>query len=216
MLISHRGNDIHGYKENTKEALLTALEKDYISGVELDVRLTKDNKIVIIHNSFIEFNSDGRGLISKMTLRQLKKYNFGNDKYPCSISTLTEFLKEVNSNKLILIELKDEYNNNELWYRKIKTILKKYQYLNIWLCSFNYKLVFFLKSRLKGVNIGLIVGVVMNKKKDEKIFDFVSYNYRNYKKANKNMAWTINDRKTYLDIKDSCNYIITDKAYLIK
>ena len=49
--IAHRGLDNHKYHENTKEALVESLNKDYISGVELDIRLTKDNKFVIYHNT---------------------------------------------------------------------------------------------------------------------------------------------------------------------
>ena len=49
-LIAHRG----GYKEsNTREnsikAIKYAVSKDYITGVEFDVRITKDNKIILFH-----------------------------------------------------------------------------------------------------------------------------------------------------------------------
>ena len=43
-LIAHRGNNNHGFQENTKEALLESLHTDYIAGVELDIRKTKDNQ----------------------------------------------------------------------------------------------------------------------------------------------------------------------------
>ena len=53
-IIAHRGNDqIH--KENSKEAILNSLTKDYINGVEFDIRLTKDNKFIINHDPFYHY-----------------------------------------------------------------------------------------------------------------------------------------------------------------
>ena len=56
-LISYRGNDNHKYKENTKEAILSSINQNYIDGVEFDIRLTKDNYFVIYHNLLIEYNN---------------------------------------------------------------------------------------------------------------------------------------------------------------
>ena len=53
-LIAHRGNN-NDLRENSKEAILSALNQPYIDGVEFDVRMTKDKKIVIIHDSLINF-----------------------------------------------------------------------------------------------------------------------------------------------------------------
>ena len=50
-IIAHRGNDgIH--KENSLEAIINSLNKKYVDGVELDVRLTKDKKLIINHDPF--------------------------------------------------------------------------------------------------------------------------------------------------------------------
>ena len=65
-IIAHRG--IHDkYKPNTKEALLQALNESYIDGIELDIRITKDKKIVIIHDPIINFISNGSGIVKKLT-----------------------------------------------------------------------------------------------------------------------------------------------------
>ena len=45
-LIAHRGLDNHKYSENSFKAILTSLNEKYIDGVEFDVRITKDKKIV--------------------------------------------------------------------------------------------------------------------------------------------------------------------------
>lgn len=64
-IISHRGNGFN-FKSNTKEAILYSLNIDYIDGVEFDVRITKDKKIVIIHDPVINFVSNGRGIVKNM------------------------------------------------------------------------------------------------------------------------------------------------------
>ena len=113
-LIAHRGVCEKG-KENTKSAIKDALTKEYISGIEIDVRLTKDKKIVLCHDITINRTSNGTGLISKMTLKELKKYNFGTKTKKEKIPTLNEILK-IETNKIILIEiilekLKNKYPN---------------------------------------------------------------------------------------------------------
>ena len=50
---SHRARDSHSFKDNSKEAINFVLNKSYIAGVELDIRLTKDKKLVIYHNPFV-------------------------------------------------------------------------------------------------------------------------------------------------------------------
>ena len=50
MIISHRGNDNHNYKENTIEAVVFSLNRDYVDGVEVDIMFTKDKEIVLNHD----------------------------------------------------------------------------------------------------------------------------------------------------------------------
>ena len=109
-IIAHRANGFE-YKENTKEAILKCLDTDYIDGIEIDVRMTKDKKIVIIHDSLINFVSDGSGIVSNMNYDELLKYNFGTKENISKIALLDDVLSLINNNKIILIELKefDEY-----------------------------------------------------------------------------------------------------------
>ena len=75
-IIAHRGLHAH-YKQNTKEALCEALEKEYIDGIEFDIRMTKDKKLVIIHSPIISTSSIRFGIVKNMTYRKLLKYNIG-------------------------------------------------------------------------------------------------------------------------------------------
>ena len=107
-LIAHRGINSSLFGENTKEGIVDALDRSYVSGIEIDVRITRDNKIVVIHDMSINRTSDGYGLVSKMSFSKLKKYNFGTSSNPSKISLLRDILKVVPLDKIVLIEVKCE------------------------------------------------------------------------------------------------------------
>ena len=136
-IISHRGSNISKYKPNTKQALLTALSLDFIAGIEFDVRITKDKEVVVIHDPIINLVSNGSGIVKNMKYKKMLKYNFGTKEYPSKICTLKELLDNIDSNKKILIELKEESNCFKMFADIVYNIIKNYK-LNIYVTSFNY------------------------------------------------------------------------------
>lgn len=210
-IISHRGNNVSVYSKNTKEALISALETSFIDGIEFDIRITKDKKIVIIHDPVINLVSNGSGLVSKMTLKKLRKYNFGSKEYPSKICTLEELLNNINSNKIILIELKFEGSQYKSFVDIVYNIIKKYN-LNIYICSFNNELLKYFYTKYK--KCGLLIGNCINDKRlyNHFYFNIVSYNYRNIISQKETFLWTINEYKKDL----GKFYIITDTPYIFK
>ena len=97
LIWAHRGAS--GYApENTLPSFAKAIELG-ADGVELDVQLTKDGEIVVIHDETIDRTSDGSGWVKDKTLAELRKYNY-NATHPeyayAGIPTLRavyEFLK---------------------------------------------------------------------------------------------------------------------------
>ena len=76
---AHRGAS--GYApENTLEAFKLAIDEK-ADGIELDVQLTKDKELVVIHDEKIDRSSNGMGYVKDYTLDELKKFNFnyGNE-----------------------------------------------------------------------------------------------------------------------------------------
>lgn len=211
-LIAHRANDNHNYLENTKEAVIHCLNCEYIYGIEIDVRITKDKKVVVIHNLLIDLLSNGSGFVKDKSLKELKKYTFG---YNQKISTLEEILKIMN-NKLLLIEVKEEGKNFKETSTLIYEIIKKYSHLKIMVCSFNYELLKYIKLLDKSVECGLIIGSILNR---DKIYNHLNYNIlsmKQLKKAKENdFVWTINNKENYNKIKhQNINLnVITDVAY---
>lgn len=193
-IIAHRGNDGF-HKENTEKAILNSLKFPYVDGVEFDVRMTKDYKFVIYHEPFYE----GK-LISITRCKKLK-----------GLSTLEEVLSKINSNKIIMIEIKEIGDNKLLLYYLYK-VLKKYN-LNYYICSFNYKIMkLFLKKHPK-IKCGLIIGMKLNIDFIQNDFDFNVINYKavDMVTSKETFIWTVNNNKELELIPDDC-HIITDRV----
>lgn len=222
-IISHRGNNNHDFSENTLEAILASINKSYVDGIEIDIRMTKDNKLIVIHDYLINDVSNGIGIANEMTLKELQKYNFGTKEHPSKIATLDDVLKNITNGKKILIEIKEETDNFVDLVKELDKLLKKYSNRNVLLCSFNFKLCKYIKKNYQ-YKIGLIIGIKLNVDKFNNGFNFNSVNYRHLNKIifrfKRNYVWTINDEKTFKKIKKKVIKnnigVITDKPYLIK
>ncbi|KGR84673.1 glycerophosphodiester phosphodiesterase [Lysinibacillus boronitolerans] len=75
-IFAHRGVSIN-YPENTLAAFQAAAKLP-IAGVELDVHLTADKEVVVIHDETIDRTSNGSGYVKDFTLQQLRTFDFGS------------------------------------------------------------------------------------------------------------------------------------------
>lgn len=194
IFIAHRGNDNHKYTENSILGLLYSLNKEYISGIELDIRITLDNKFVLNHNATHDFK-----VIKNTKQKDLK------------LDTLEDLLKKIKSSKIIMIEIKDD---DISIVKKLHKVIRKYK-LNYYIFSFNYNIVKTFKETYPKYKVGLLVTKVINSNKDINIFDFIAYKTNAYKKIDKQtFIWTINERLDFLKYNKKNVFIITDKSYL--
>jgi len=96
---AHRGWSTK-YPENTMEAFKAAAELG-VDQIELDIRTTKDDQLVIIHDDTVDRTTNGSGNVSEMTLAELKKLDAGIYKglefEGCRIPTLIEFMDYVST-----------------------------------------------------------------------------------------------------------------------
>lgn len=105
---AHRGSS--GFApENTMPAFEVAKELD-VDGIELDVQMTKDGELVVIHDETINRTSDGKGWVKDFTLEQLRKFNFAKNKPGFGFVTIPT-LREVyelfqDTDYIINVELK--------------------------------------------------------------------------------------------------------------
>jgi len=100
--IGHRG--ARAYEpENTLRSFKKALELG-VNAVELDVRMTKDGEIVVIHDAEVDRTTNGTGLVSTLTLKEIKGLKTEKDE---TIPTLEEALDFLDKKVKVLIELKE-------------------------------------------------------------------------------------------------------------
>ena len=144
--IGHRG--AKGYvAENTLASFEKAMNLG-VDGIELDVHLSLDGEVVIIHDETIDRTTSKKGLVKNFTYVDLKKLK---------IPTLNEVLDLINNNFLVNIELK---SNDSV--EKVMEIIdfyisdKKWNINNFIVSSFNWELLLKVKSLNKNIKIGVI------------------------------------------------------------
>lgn len=212
--IAHRCNDIHNYQENSIDACLDVLSRDYIGGIEIDVRLTKDDILIVIHDKYVRLVNNKIINVNKYKYKKFKNCLKNKD---ISIVSLDYFLSKINSNKKIIIEIKDD---NEKIVHILNRTISKYN-LNFYICSFNYDLMVLFKKNYSRYKSGLIIGYMLNYDKIHNNFDFNLLHYNLINRVNltkENFIWTVNNKKIYDKIinKNKNIYIISDKSYLLK
>lgn len=118
VMCAHRGGGYDFAPENTMYGFRKSVECG-ARLLELDLRLSKDGHLVIMHWSTIDATTNGTGSISDYTLQQLQKLDLGfrNPKFRgkgIGIATLKEFLDEFvqMSDLLFCLDFKDRKTCN--------------------------------------------------------------------------------------------------------
>jgi glycerophosphoryl diester phosphodiesterase len=89
--------------ENTLRSFRRAVELG-VDAVELDVRRTKDGKIVVIHDDKVDRTTDGSGLVKELSLEEIKGFRTEEGETIPSLGEILDFLKD---KVKVLIELKE-------------------------------------------------------------------------------------------------------------
>jgi len=110
-IIAHRGAS--GYApENTLASVRKALEYPEIDIIEIDIHLSKDEKIMVIHDPDLQRTTDQRDEIKNLTFSEIRKADAGrwfDEKFvEEKVPTLLEILKLINGKKTLLIEIKSD------------------------------------------------------------------------------------------------------------
>lgn len=209
-IISHRG--IHDNKkvyENSLQAIKKARDKGYI--VEIDIHLTKDNKIVVFHDYNTKRITGKNLIIEDSTYKELNNQNI------LHIPLLEEVLDLVDKKVPLLIEIKQLNKVGQL-ENTLMDILKNYQGKYA-IQSFNPKVLYWFKKNYPNIIRGQLSYQYNNKNipKIEKFIlknmlfnfitkpNFISYKYNElsldkilkYKKKYIILGWTIKEEKEY-------------------
>ncbi|WP_456423820.1 glycerophosphodiester phosphodiesterase family protein [Thermococcus sp.] len=103
IVLGHRGY-MSKFPENSILAFRKAIEAG-ADGIELDVWLTGDGKVIVMHDGTIDRTSNMKGRQKEMTLEELKKADIGMGE---RIPTLEEVFEALPEDAFINIELKDK------------------------------------------------------------------------------------------------------------
>lgn len=152
-LIAHRGLVNKTLKENTLEAFKAALNSPKYCGIELDVRVSKDNEFVVYHDLTYK-----NKLIKNTSYKDLKKDN---------IPKLVDVLN-LNTDKIIMIEIKEA----DIDLKKLANLLNKYNHKKLYVMSFNNNILKKLKPYISNIKIGSL-NYILNSEEDYSIFDFM-------------------------------------------
>ena len=148
LIIAHRGES-HLAPGNTLAAINLAWEKG-ATAVEIDVQLTIDKQIVVIHDENTNRTGDQKKTIKKSRLSELKSVDVGlfkNEEWKGErIPTLAEVLNTVPPNGKIIIEIKC---NNEIIPYLISEIKKSQLKIpQVEIISFNYTVISEIKTQI--------------------------------------------------------------------
>lgn len=220
-IFAHRGFSGY-YPENTMLAFQKVAEETVADGIELDIQLTKDGEIVIMHDEMLDRTTNGSGWLKDHTLEELKMLSVGvNVKgfFPRqTIPTLREYFTWLKTTKLITnIELKTSYFEYDGIEEKLIAMVKEFGLEDqIWYSSFNHYTVARIKKLMPEAKCGLLTDTwLMNIGEYAASQGAASVNARTYFCAKKGVAadlhahnialqaWTPNDAEMMQELVDA-------------
>jgi len=160
LVLAHRGANKRA-PQNTIPAFRKAVEFN-ADGIETDVHLSKDGKIVICHNDTIDATSNGTGAVCDYTCEELKKFDFGSyfseEFKGVTLPTLEECLDVVKNMTLINIEIKNPPVKNDLVKRTIETVHEYGISDSVIISCFNPEIIRESKEIDPSIRTGLLYG----------------------------------------------------------
>jgi glycerophosphoryl diester phosphodiesterase len=112
LVIAHRGDSAHR-PENTLASFASALEVG-ADLVELDIQLTRDGAVVVIHDATLERTTSGRGDVREMALHEVRVLSagfpsrFGAAYAGERVPTLPEALGLLRDRARVMVEIKPD------------------------------------------------------------------------------------------------------------
>ncbi len=168
-VIAHRGISAKA-PENTIAAFQRASQVPGIDMIELDVRLSKDEEVIILHDRTLQRTSTGNGVARKYSLSEIRHFDAGSWFHPAfsdqRIPTLEEVLRLAGTQMWIDIEIKSD------WYKREPPGLLEAKVLHaVRQCEMNDRVLFSsfdhrLLANLKRLDSSATTGVLYNVYRD--------------------------------------------------
>ena len=158
-LIGHRG--VKNLKpENTLESITKALELG-LECVEIDVKVSKDNIPLLLHDDTLDRTTNGSGLVCDFTFDQINQldagYFFYNSKTDIKVPNLSSVLDLIKrKQKYLNIELKPNKNYEKLNVENTLQEINKISYDKIYFSSFDLSSCITLKETAPHCKCGFL------------------------------------------------------------
>ena len=128
LIIAHRG-DVISAPENTIPAFESALAMG-ADGIELDVRLTKDEKLVVFHDRCLDRTSNGNGPVNHYNLDAVRELDagswFGPEHKGVTAPTLDEVFETLPPGFLINVEMKVIMKGMKLIAHRVAEVVRRH------------------------------------------------------------------------------------------
>ncbi len=206
--VAHRGYHNEQYTENGFGAFKNAIDNNF--AFELDVHLTKDEKLIVSHDASLKRTTGKEGIIEELTLEEIKSnYHLLDGSEVPTLEEVFEFTKE---SVPIVVELKPytkTKNYKVLAFKVMDALNEIKDKRNIILISFYPQCLLPFKGS------GFIRCLLVDRKNSwsfalRHFFEGVDLEWQllkeeKYQKVKQNklvMCWTIENNKDYNEIKD--------------
>lgn len=130
-IFAHRGASGQ-FPENTMQAFEEALRSG-VDGIELDVQLTKDGEVVIIHDEKVDRTTNGQGFVKDFTLAELEELDAGSwfsSKFAgqrlMTLDTVLAWMQEEGNHLRLNIELKNDQIQYVGLEEKVLSLIEDY------------------------------------------------------------------------------------------
>ena len=158
MNIAHRGASCD-YPENTVLAFEKALP--LTSFLECDIRFTKDEEIVLMHDPTVNRTTNGQGLVSDFTLEEIRELEAGSwlDKQfqGVRVPTLREVMESLPPEANLVIEMKDGIRFPKIIEKTVSLIAEQENPLRFGVSSFHWDILKRVKKLEPSIQLSYLV-----------------------------------------------------------
>jgi glycerophosphoryl diester phosphodiesterase len=149
IVIAHRGASTAA-PENTLRAFELAI-KQGAQMIELDLHLTSDNRVVVIHDPVLDHTTNLKGRVDQMALAEIRQADAGQGE---RVPTLEETLDLTHGKARLYLEIKDRRAANET----LRLIRARRCASEVMVASFDLELMRRLGKEVRDIELGVILG----------------------------------------------------------
>ena len=168
LVVAHRGGSLLA-PENTLAAFKNALSLG-VDQIELDVHLSKDNVVVVIHDETLKRTTSGTGSVDAYSYDEFSQFDAGykfSEKYKGEkIPSLEQVLELVDGKAKLLIEIKKSGDKNQDIEKAVVDLIQKH-HAGSWCIvqSFSYESI----EKVHKLDASITLGLLFVKPPSEKI-----------------------------------------------